>query len=47
MGYAAEHLLYLATPSDDDYDFLADAADPIYALDYNDDELLACGVDRY
>ncbi len=46
MGYAAEHLLQLATPTDADYDYMADAADPIYALDYNDEELLACGIDR-
>ncbi len=48
LGYAVASLLRLAGPADEDdyYDRMADNADTLYNMDYNDDELLACGIDR-
>ncbi len=48
LGYAVTLLLRLAGPADEDeyYDRLAAENDPA-AAEYNDDELLACGIDRY
>ncbi len=49
LGYAVALLLQLAGPADEDayYDRMADTADTAYSLDYNDEELLACGIDCY
>jgi hypothetical protein len=49
LGYAVTLLLRLAGPADEDeyYDRMAAEHDPAAAADYNDDELLACGIDRY
>ena len=48
LGYAVASLLRLAGPADEDayYDRMADTADTAYSMDYNDEELLACGIDR-
>ncbi len=48
VGYAVTLLLRLAGPADEDayYDREAAEHDPT-AMEYNDEELLACGVDRY
>ncbi len=48
LGYAVTLLLRLAGPADEDeyYDRMAAEHDPA-AYEYNDDELLACGIDRY
>ncbi len=45
LGYAVAALLRLAGPADEDeyYNRMADNADTTYGMDYNDDELLACG----
>jgi hypothetical protein len=46
LGYVVTLLLRLAGPADDAYyDHLAAEHDPA-AMEYNDDELLACGIDR-
>ncbi len=49
LGYAVTLLLRLAGPADEDeyYDRMAAEHDPAAADAYNDEELLACGVDRY
>ncbi len=49
LGYAVAALLRLAGPADEDdyYDRMAAEHDPATADTYNDEELLACGVDRY
>ncbi len=46
LGYVVTLLLRLAGPADDAYyDHLAAEHDPA-AMEYNDEELLACGIDR-
>ncbi len=49
LGYAVTLLLRLAGPADEDdyYDRIAAEHDPAAADAYNDEELLACGIDRY
>jgi hypothetical protein len=49
LGYAVTLLLRLAGPADEDayYDRMAAEHDPAAADLYNDEELLACGVDRF
>ncbi len=49
LGYAVTLLLRLAGPADEDdyYDRIAAEHDPAAAGAYNDEELLACGIDRY
>ena len=49
LGYAVILLLRLAGPADEDayYDHIAAEHDPAAADAYNDDELLACGPDRF
>ncbi len=44
LGHAVTLFLQLISTDDDDCE---PDDDPIYQYDYNDDELLACGVDRY
>ncbi len=49
LGYAVTLLLRLAGPADEDayYDRMAAEHDPAAAVLYNDEELLACGPDRF
>ncbi len=49
VGYAVTLLLRLAGPADEDeyYDRMAAEHDPAAADAYNDEELLACGVDCF